>query len=244
MKKVSLICVYNNSDKFQEMAASSKNQKDVEIEHISIDNTSGVFTSAASALNYGVKQATSNYLVFLHQDIIFLEPDALIQIVNYLDQAPNTLMGAAGVQRKKKLHDDMKIISSMYEGLYKHAYNSSRQITEVFVLDECFFACKKDLFNCIQFDEKTCDGWHLYTADLCLNAYLHNIDVIVLPLPQIWHKSHGFADKTYFKTQNRLAKKYKKYFKIINTTNSFVYTSFVKRTFQNAYRKVKYKNSI
>jgi hypothetical protein len=63
--------------------------------------------------------------------------------------------------------------------------------------------------------------------------------VVALPI-NVWHKSNGNADKAYFKTQNKLGAKYRKYFKIINTTNGYVYTNIFKRILQNLYRKIKY----
>ncbi len=75
-------------------------------------------------------------------------------------------------------------------------------------------------------------------VSLC--EHLFGGGVKAVPL-NIWHKSHGNADGTYFKTQNLLAKKYKKYYNVINTTNGYVYTNFLKRLAQNLYRKIKYR---
>ena len=75
---------------------------------------------------------------------------------------------------------------------------------------------------------------------MSLCEHLFGGGVKAVPL-NIWHKSHGNADGTYFKTQNLLAKKYKKYYNVINTTNGYVYTNFLKRLAQNLYRKIKYR---
>lgn len=71
MKKISLITVYNNASELADMTESAKNQKNVDVEFISLDNTNGDFSSAAKALNYGAMQANGDVLVFLHQDIVF-----------------------------------------------------------------------------------------------------------------------------------------------------------------------------
>jgi hypothetical protein len=67
------------------------------------------------------------------------------------------------------------------------------------------------------------------------------MEVFAIPL-NVWHKSNGNADKSYYDCQNRLGKKYRKYFDVVNTTNGWVYTSSLKRFAQNLYRKLRYKN--
>ena len=240
MKSISLICVYNNQELLDTMVNSCKNQTVgfENIEFILIDNTAGAFSSAAAALNYGTKKATTDTWVFLHQDIEFLKEDGLEYIINYLNNNPEVLVGAAGVKSRKK--DYNGIVSSMYSGIYKAKYSDEQNPQEVFVLDECLFACRKELFGKICFDEIICDGWHLYAADLCLQAKLNGYSVVVLPLSQVWHKSWGNADKEYFRTQNVLARKYKKHYEIINTTNSWTYTNPMKRMLLNSYRKLRY----
>lgn len=72
-----------------------------------------------------------------------------------------------------------------------------------------------------------------------MRLYLRGANIEVVPL-DVWHKSPGNADKSYFIKQNELAKKYKKYHKVINTTNGYQYTNCVKRAFLNIVRKLKY----
>lgn len=241
MKRLSLICVYNNRQLCDSMVNSCVNQTVGfdNIEFILIDNTTSVFASAAAALNFGVRKSTTDILVFLHQDIEFLQDDALAYIVEYITNNPKSLVGAAGVKSRQFDHDG-RIISSMYAGPYKVKYSEEKHPQKAFVLDECLFACRKNLFEKIDFDEQTCNSWHLYAADLCLQALLNNYVVEVIPLSQVWHKSNGNADKSYFCTQNALAKKYRRDYKIINTTNSYVYTNSLKRIAQNIYRRMKY----
>ncbi len=241
MGKISLICVYNNQEMVDSMAESCKTQTVGldNIELVLINNTKGEFKSAAAALNYGADKAQGDKLIFLHQDIEFLREDALEYIEDYLDKNPRALIGAAGVTCRDKGFDG-EIVSSMYAGPDKTKYSDEENPREGFVLDECLFGCNRELFKTIRFDEKVCDGWHLYAADLCLQAVINSFEVVILPLPQVWHKSNGNADKAYFATQNELAKKYRKNFKIINTTNSYVYTNPVKRALLNLYRNLKY----
>jgi hypothetical protein len=238
MKEISLITVYNNEKLLNEMMASVKKQNNVAIDLVMINNINGKFTSAAKALNYGVTKARSDVYVFLHQDIEFLDENVLNQIYDYAVKNKNIVFGSAGVQ-DKNIYKSPKVLSDMC-GENGEKYGTIIKPTRAFTLDECLIACHKNCFDTIKFDENICNGWHLYGADLCLQAQVDdNLDVVALPM-NVWHKSNGNADKAYFKTQNKLGAKYRKYFKIINTTNGYVYTNIFKRILQNIYRKIKY----
>ena len=241
MKKISIISVYNNELLLNKLIDTINSQIGVSVDKVIIDNTKNKFSSAASALNYGIKKTCGEVLVFVHQDVEFLSTDSLVKIYDFADENRFTVFGAAGVKSKDKGHSD-GILSAMYEGEFKSKYTSLSCPTECFVLDECLIACHRDCMNYLSFDEKVCDGWHLYGADLCMQAQINpNLNVVVLPMDYVWHKSHGNADKSYFQTQGKLAKKYKDYYKIINTTNGFQYTNSFKRILLNIYRKLRYR---
>lgn len=170
MKKISFITVYNNKEVLDEMLASAKKQKNVDIDYVMIDNRKNTFSSAAAALNYGTARAIEDVYVYLHQDIEFLTETALEQIYDYAIDKQNVLFGAAGVKRRYKKSDKIDILSSMYAHKDKSKYNSLNELTECFSLDECLIVCHRNCMKDLSFDETVCDGWHLYGADLCLQA--------------------------------------------------------------------------
>lgn len=239
MKNISLISVFNNKEKLHEMVDSANKQTKVNIDYVLVDNTGHNFNSAAEALNFGIKKAIGEVLVFLHQDIVFLDNNQLNYIYEFAVNNKSVLFGPAGVE-SREINKNCVILSSMFEGKDKHKYTSLDQPMKCFTLDECLIACHKDCLKNVSFDEVTCDGWHLYGADLCLQANLFSeMCVMVIPM-NIWHKSNGNADKCYYITQNKLARKYNNKYKIINTTNGYNYTNSLKRFFLNIYRKVRY----
>lgn len=239
-KTVSLITVYNNEQLVEEMKSSAALQEGVDIEYIMLDNRGRKYKSAAEALNAGVDMAKGEVLVFLHQDIEFVSANTLEYIYDYATANKNAVFGAAGVTQRTAPDSEVFILSSMYAGPDKQKYSDMNESKTAFTLDECLIACHSSCMEKLRFDEEICDGWHLYGADLCLQALAFaNFSVQVVPL-DCWHKSNGCADKSYFMCQSRLAKKYRKYFKIINTTNGYSYTNPLKRTIQNLYRKIRY----
>lgn len=241
MNNISLISVYNNDEKLNEMVESAKIQKNVNVEYILIDNSGQRFKSASEALNYGVSKATGEVIVFLHQDIVFLDSFQLENIYYFALNNKNVIFGSAGVKSKIE-NPKGTILSSMYGGESKNKIDTLKQPELCLTLDECLIACHTNCLRNLSFDEKICDGWHLYGADLCLQAnLLENMKVMVVPM-NIWHKSNGNADNAYLSTQNKLGKKYCKKYKIINTTNGYVYTNAIKRFLLNTYRVIRYRN--
>lgn len=183
MKKISLIAVYNKPKVLKEMTDSAKRQKNVELELITLDNTHNRFSSAAEALNYGTSKATGEVFVYLHQDIEFLSDNVLEYIYDYAVENKTTVFGSAGVGDMNK-GEDLKILTTMH----KYTKTIDRP-TKAFVLDECLIACHKSCMQKLKFDEKLCDGWHLYGADLCLQAInFAGMSVYAVPM-NVWHKS-------------------------------------------------------
>lgn len=144
----------------------------------------------------------------------------------------NTIFGAAGVYYSKVILSSMKNEYGRYDTIDAPE--------KAMTLDECLIACYRDCLHGIKFDEKICDGWHLYGADLCLQALSDDsLSVMAVPM-DVWHKSSGNADKSFFITLDKIAKAYKNKFEVIYTTNSYVYTNNIKRILQKLYRKLRY----
>lgn len=240
-KRISLITVYNNEKLVREMTDSAAVQQGVSVEYILLDNRGRKFESAAAALNEGIEKSTGEVLVFLHQDIEFLSEGVLEDIYDYAVKNKRVIFGSAGVERRTDSKTGGGLLSSMFAGPDKTKYNTLSQPQKAFTLDECLIACHRSCVNELRFDERVCDGWHLYGADLCLQAQaLYRLEVYAVPI-DCWHKSNGNADESYFECQERLGKKYRKYYKIVNTTNGYVYTNTLKRFIQKVYRKIRYR---
>jgi hypothetical protein len=103
--------------------------------------------------------------------------------------------------------------------------------TKVQTLDECLVIIPKSVFSVLQFDEKTCNDWHLYTVDYCLSCKRLALDVYVIPVV-IYHKSDGIFTKSrlqilkslrvfpesYYVTLEMVLKKHRSQYKRIYTT--------------------------
>lgn len=212
------------------MLGESLSHQTVPYEWILIDNTNHQFRSAASALNHGAQQAKGDIVVFAHQDIRF-DTRFLETLSRYLNELPNSLVGVAGSK------ENLEVVTNIKQG--PNHENAGTQTlyepTEVQTLDEVLIACKKEIFTKLQFDEKTCNDWHLYGVDLCLSAYVLGIPSIVVPM-EIYHLSSGKISLGYALTLFKVLLKHRKNFPFIYTSCGTSKTSL--------YRSVQYVSGL
>ncbi len=198
---ISIICCYTNTEYLKCLKDSLKDKSN--IDWVDIDNRQNLYKSAASALNKGANQAIGEVLIFLHQDVEFLDYNTLDDIEK--KALEGYIVGVAGKRRPYE-----KVLSTMYEGIERKKTKKIIQYpTYVQTCDECLIAMTKEVYEKIGgFDENLFDGWHFYGVDLCLAASLINIKSIVIP-SNFWHKSKGNRDKNWYIYQEKLRVKYK-----------------------------------
>lgn len=103
---VSIVCVYNDLAMRQECLDRSVETlagEAADVEYLPIDNVSGHYPTAGSALNYGVLQARNDVVVFVHQDVFLHSLDALKQAAAQMVSGDYGLLGAIGVHRDGRI---------------------------------------------------------------------------------------------------------------------------------------------
>ena len=231
---ISIVCVYNNEKILNDALLKSLKNQTANYELIALDNTEGKFKSAAEALNHGGKQTNGKYIVFVHQDVELSSNSWLADAEKWLDLTDN--LGIAGVAGMSDIGGSNE---ERGRNIIKHGNpatewvwgNPIRKPTSVQTLDECLVIIPKSVFNVLQFDEITCDAWHLYTVDYCLSAKEMGFEVYAIPM-NIYHLSAGVANQScwqvilrlgplpsgYYKTLKKLLNKHKSSLKEIYTT--------------------------
>lgn len=221
---LSLICVYNDRGQYDELVRSTgRLQKDIEF--VGLDNRSGSWSSAASAYLEGASRASSSVLVFSHQDIRFVGDSFLLELVSELTKDPMQIIGVAGAIPVDGGHG-RKMLSGMYQGSRLMRHHTASGKTAVMSLDECLFALGSKVLEKATFDDKTCDSWHFYAVDLCLQAKLESIPSYVTPA-NVLHLSGGNRDASYYLAQEKLKNKYKEDYDCIATTCGWTSTSYI-----------------
>ncbi|MDY4476095.1 MAG: glycosyltransferase [Roseburia faecis] len=236
---LSIICPYNDKKILKNALENSiQRQIDTEYELLTIDANEHGFTSAAETLNYIGKNANGDFLIFIHQDVIFEANNILKQVDTFCRK---NKFGIAGVAGCKKINGKSKTITQIHQGMDHKNISSLKKYNnpiEVDSLDECMLIIPKQIFNKYKFSDigRT---WHLYGTDYSLNMLQHNYKVLLLPI-DIWHLSDGASlNENYFDAMIKLAKIYRNDVSEIVTIYGIWPTKMIKLYCKCLYRKIR-----
>lgn len=222
---ISIICVFNNKEAFENQLKGSLKKQDIDYELIALDNSDNRFKSAAEALNYGSRKANGEILVYSHQDIFLKSSKELRVFSEAIKKCPSgTVIGTQGVKEPSKVYFSNITSGSDYDDSFISDYKND--FYEVSCVDEGFFGMKKSTWEKLKFNEVLCDNWHLYCVEMCLHTRLNGNQVCVWPT-QLHHYSTGKISLGYMKNLKLLCKKYHRHFKFIWTTCYKVRTNWL-----------------
>lgn len=210
---ISVICVYNSREKLDRYLVSSLNKQYSPFELLAIDNTEGRYSSAAGILNETAKKARYDYFMFVHQDVALLSDTWLTDAQTALRRLRN--LGAAGVAGNGSKGS---IVSLLHGNPPFRALRKLRKPVQVQTLDGCLMIVPKEVFKKISFDERTLNGWYLYTANYCLDLIRAGYLIYVLPYT-IYHASIGPSDQNAIEeARQQLIERHRDHIKVIYTT--------------------------
>jgi len=207
MSKLSLICVYNQKDTLEQCLLKGLKIQTITPEIILMDNTQNKYSSAVAALQAGANIATGDYFVFVHQDIEFLTPTIVEEIISFFDQGYK-FIGSSGVKKF-----DPKMVSNVFTKTFdpKYPANSlTRRFTTptlVETVDECLFGMDTETYKKIGLNLELCDNWHMYAVEACYHAKLLKTKVYALPL-KLFHKSGGVISLSFIESLKKVCKYY------------------------------------
>jgi hypothetical protein len=254
---ISIVVCYNNEQALGRILLPSLKNQTALFELIKLDNTGGRFNSAAEALNYGAKQANGKYIMFVHQDVDLCSVSWVEDAEKMLDSISD--LGIAGVAGMCEIGRSNK---ERGRNIIKHGENHrqwewSNPICEperVQTLDECLVIIPKSVLDCLKFDEKTCDGWHLYAVDYCLSCKRLGLDAFALPM-FIYHRGNDPSTRTrqillrlgmlpgYFPILRKVLQKHRNHYGRIYTSCGDWHTAYpvlLQRTYNVAIGGIKF----
>lgn len=190
-----------------------------EFEYIRIDNRNNTY-NLCSAYNEGVKRSTGETIVFVHEDVFFMEGGWGDKLENKFSDPTIGLVGVAGTQYL--FGDSPGWVAAgrpFIKGQVVHETNNGNTYNltvfswenddaEVVAVDGLFFAIRRNLFETIKFDDQTFDGFHLYDLDICMQIRpTHRL--IVTKEILLKHQSGGSFNDLWQTYANRFLNKYK-----------------------------------
>lgn len=200
--QISFVTCVNNFEIYNACVVSSllHEQASKDIELIPIDNVRNLF-SASSALNQGLRKAKGEIIVCCHQDVIFpcdwsKKLRSQIAVVESMDKNWGVL-GTFGVSLNGKCVGH--IVDPHGSGLRGKLPSRVQSIDE-----HCVIIRRASE---LEFDE-TLGGFHLYAADLCLQAASKGKSIFVIDAC-VHHLSPGTVNESFYEIAKRLFDKWK-----------------------------------
>ncbi len=197
--RVSIVCVYNDPNVLEACLLGSLRTQDQEYQWIPVDNTSGNYPSATVALNHGAREATGKYILYVHQDVNFVETSSLRQILDNVERIGPGL-GWAGIAGRdgngfwRGLLRDRDFISG-------EPFDNAQPVQ---TLDELLLCTIRDENS--RFDENL-HGWHAYGVDACCSALIRGkLNYVVAS--SVWHASKALNTAKLQESHEFIFKKY------------------------------------
>ena len=153
--------------------------------------------SMTSGYNEGMQATDAKYKVYLHQDVLIVEPDF---IANMLDVFQNKEMGMLGMVGSPKLPENMGMFDYEYPEEAKHG------VVEVEAIDGLLMATQYD----IPWRDDLFDKWDFYDVSQSLEFIRHGYKVVVPYMETPWCiHDDGFVNlKNYYEEREKLLKEY------------------------------------
>jgi len=178
----------------------------VDYEVIYIYNENNKY-SIFEAYNLGVSKAKFSICCFMHDDIIYQTFNWGAFVVEYFEK--NKDLGAiavAGCKYLRKMpsiwsipkYNVFNIIQSDKKNKVKYWLNDSKA-ENIIVFDGMWFCIRKSLFDIIEFDKITYDGFHFYDLDIAMQIYIAGFKIKSVPNILIEHTSMGYLDRNWLK---------------------------------------------
>jgi GT2 family glycosyltransferase len=189
-------------------------------EYLRMDNRAKK-SGICAAYNSGVARARGELLVFVHEDVFFMEPGwGRVLEQKFAADPAIGLIGVAGTQYLSRDRMSWAAAGRPYiRGRVVHELNNGAEFmltvfspdktdAEVAAADGLFFAVRRELFARISFDERTFPGYHFYDLDICMQARRTHRIVVTWDL-LLKHCSAGSAGDAWRASGRRFLEKYK-----------------------------------
>ena len=190
-------------------------------EYVRVDNTANALGICA-AYNQGLTRAGGDVVVFVHEDVFFIEPGWGVRVQELFSRNP--ALGLAGVAGTQYLCADtpswVAAGRPFIHGMVIHdmdggnrsvltVYSWERGEVETVAVDGLFMAIRASLFPSIGFDQTTFDGFHFYDLDICMQVRAQGYRVMVTDAVLLRHLSGGSYDHVWMEYARRFVGKYR-----------------------------------
>lgn len=196
MSSIAFVTLVNDRAQFEACQASLRAQAEPFPAWLMVEpNKQG--WNAAQGLNHGIEQLSAEWIVCIHQDVLF-PAGFWARFGEQLQKLPAdvAVAGIVGCERSGRFRGHIVDPNG-------HCYWPSLPC-DVLAVDEVMLAVRKT--SGLRFDHEM-PGFHCYGADLCFEADRAGLRVVAIDAPLV-HLSTGKLDASYERASQRLLAKW------------------------------------
>lgn len=182
----------------------------MQYEIIKIDNPG--LMGICKAYNKGAAKSQFNYLLFIHEDILFKTENWGEKLIAHLDQKETGIIGLAGSSyvpsapsswTVSEKYNFANILQGNKENSKSFPIHTTKETrNRVFAVDGVFLGIKKENFLSFKFNEDL-EGFHGYDLDLSLRISKKHQNYVINDI-LIQHFSNGNLDQLWFDANVKL----------------------------------------
>lgn len=218
-------------------------------EIIKIDNPN--LMGICEAYNKGASLSKYDYLLFVHEDVIFHTKEWGQKLINHLEKENVGVVGVAGSNYVPKApigwcmpKDQFNFVNIIQREKTTNKYKLYSNISsshKVFALDGVFMAIKKNVYNLFYFDENL-KGFHGYDLDFSLRVAQRYKNFVISDI-LLEHFSFGVPALEWFNSNVYVRKKIAYQYNIVDeSVEKLTFHIFLKNFFK--YNKINFRNLI
>ncbi len=190
----------------------------VDYEYIRIENTTSP-RGICAVYNEGAQKARYECVVFVHEDVFFMEQGWGKVLLGKFTNAHIGLVGVAGTEvlygsdLRWHIAGQPHIKGRLVHEIPTHSlfvltvYSWDKTDAEVVVADGLFLAMRKSLFSTIRFDDATFKAFHFYDFDICMQVRTSHSCIVTWDI-LVKHFSGGKNDPTWHDAAALFKEKY------------------------------------
>lgn len=206
-----IICSVNPED-LRRTESNLRLTAGVPIEVLSFDNRKAQW-GICKVYNHLAKQAISDCLLFIHEDVLFESENWAPEIIRKLNESDTGVVGFAGGTFKGNAYSGW-LLESLKESMRCNVTNpdpeyslhikgaemkDNEAFAQVITVDGLAMFIRKDRWTVIPYDENLLDGFHCYDIDISLSNAYAGYKNYIWYTPQIIHLSLGKYDEKWIK---------------------------------------------
>lgn len=213
---ISVIILKYREELFRQAEANIRETIGTDYELIVVDNTASQYTSIAAAYNAGAEKASSEYLCFVHEDVVIKTQNWGQALLNdFANDGTTGLIGLVG--SKFKSYQPTSYTNMIENGKYiVSGTNGSRDVEDVVCVDGLFLMTRKSAWARCRFDEKLIRGFHGYDMDYSLQVLAAGFRVVVHRGIAFAHYSSGNRNAEWYNTNKAVSRKWRKLLPVIS----------------------------